>query len=184
MHQYAPWLLSDALLADDPASSLSMNPRHTSAFLQSTQWILALRHLSELPFSSQPKSGVRQPAHYEDLRIQLHTTLHRRLMRAVFCRDLSLTALRALGILATWPSAFVSGTPRGEDSSADTGSDVTFDPELMHTIMLKIANLMHLEHDVSKAVEFDDSESRCAPECVEILERARMVSPQEQMCNV
>lgn len=98
-------------------------------------------------------------------------------MRAMLCQDLSLAALRALGILGIWPSAFVMEFEKGDDlyDPDDNEPASAIDPELLNMAMLKIANMMHLEQDVEKATEFGGPEVIKTPEQLQVLERARMV---------
>lgn len=94
-------------------------------------------------------------------------------MRTMFCQDLSLSALRALEILSLWPSAYMSLSESSDGS--DEQSNITFDSELLTSVMLRIANMMHLREDAHKAAEICDIEFTKSSTGQELYERARMV---------
>lgn len=185
--RYAPWLpieqsLSHAgnplgALNDPGPSNHQQGPRRdgflTSTFLQAAQWTLAARHLPT-------NSGSLN--HLASLRSQLGRVLAQRLSQAILGLDDSLPALRALLILATWPTHFIrplATSWTGDAPRANGQADAVYDGELLSTIAMHIASRMHLELDVETALTQKlDGPKRNHAELVgrsEVLDRARVV---------
>lgn len=97
--------------------------------------------------------------------------------------DNCLATLRGLLILTAWPSAFAAQL-RDTSPSEDTGSSdpdddtLMYDPELVVSAAIRMANHMHLEQDVEKAVAqaaVRDQTKPYTPQEAQVLDRARMV---------
>lgn len=176
-HRYVPWLptesttiRTDAYISPKTQTPHTYRPA-TSGFLQAAQWVLAARHLPEL-------SNVAGT-----LRDRLNNALHRRLARVMLGLDNSLATLRALLILTAWPSAFAAqlrDTSQSDDITNSDPSDdpLMYDPETVVSAAIRMANHMHLEQDVEKAVALAgarDQSRPYTPQESEVLDRARMV---------
>lgn len=148
-----------------PSPSASQpSPHGTSVFLQAAQWTLAARHL---------------PSEQISIALQVHLLqiLDQRTSRALLGLDRSLSAIRALCILATWTSTFADIRTRlSDDEEGETG---VCDGELLFGAAMHLASQMHLEADV-ETVCVRKSRSGGAREgeaiSAESLDRVRTVS--------
>ncbi|KAF8316132.1 hypothetical protein DL93DRAFT_2154934 [Clavulina sp. PMI_390] len=149
--RYAPWqFLELAIEQARLESSTTQVLPETSMFLQAAQWTLAARHLSSTdtdpPTQGQENSTLRQ---------KLLQILEQKTTDAILGLDRSLSAIRALLIMSTWTNA-LSQMKRVDvniDSQLpDAALSRAFDGELLLSVAMHLASLMHLEQDVETAV--------------------------------
>ena len=125
----------------------------SSAFLQAAQWTLAARGLPSLS-----GAAVASPASKakSSLFVGLVEALQQGIARASLGLDLSISALRALLILATWSTNICDILMRNNSNDGSEAEDVhefrAFDGEMLIRTAVHIATQMHLELDVETAL--------------------------------
>lgn len=150
-----------------------------SAFLQAVQWTLAAHHLP--PQTSTIATPLGASSAESPLLVRLVQALQQGLTRASLGLDLSLSALRALLILATWSSTLCEILKRSVSSDKPEADDEirAYDGEMLISTAVHIATQMHLELDVEAALSQVKTHRRrktVVPELdPELLDRARTV---------
>jgi hypothetical protein len=152
----------------------------SSAFLQAAQWTLAAHHFPSQTSTTATPSGASSAEN--PLLVRLVQALQQGVMRASLGLDLSLPALRALLILATWSSNLCEILKRTMSSDGSEPEDDirAYDGEMLISTAAHIATQMHLELDVEAAlsqVRAHRKRKTVIPELdLEPLDRARTVS--------